>query len=72
MILWCRGRSGGLGTGARSCCGLDSKGAVRRDLEGVGTVLYHAREAAYTTRLQNSHTYTPKVSDAERQIYNTL
>lgn len=36
MILRHRGRGGGLGTGVRSYCGLDSKGTVRRALGVLG------------------------------------
>ena len=49
---------------------LDSKGAVRRNLGGVGTALYLACGAVYTTLYisQNACSYTPKVSDAGYQI----
>lgn len=49
---------------------LDSKGAVRRNLGGVGTVLYLACGAVYATLYvsRNACSYPPKVSDTEHQI----
>lgn len=49
---------------------LDSKGAARRNLGGVGTVLYLACGAVYATLYvsQNACSYPPKVSDAGHEI----